>query len=171
MEKLKAFRAKIEVAVPSETEPQVKINEDVEPCILHSVPDCLSCRDTFGEPQEDNTDEGWLAHRLVFEKDYKGKDLMQRRDDPNDYVVIDPLARNKQAVEEEKEKRAQKVGVSEVFLNDGHKERERHSDHHRDSHRNSDRDQDRDRYRSRDYDRERYRDRERDRDHKDRRRY
>ncbi|CAG8739532.1 15016_t:CDS:1, partial [Cetraspora pellucida] len=39
---------------------------------------------------------------------YRGKDLMQRRDDPDDYVVIDPLERKKQAIEQNKEKRAQK---------------------------------------------------------------
>ncbi|CAG8502428.1 1502_t:CDS:2 [Funneliformis mosseae] len=174
LEKLKAFRAKIEVAVPSETETPVKTDEDAVLCILHSVPNCLSCRDTFGEPQQDETDEGWLAHRLVFEKDHKGKDLMQRRDDPNDFIVIDPLARKKQAVEEEREKNAQKGGISEVFIKDRRRERERHSDHHKDSHHNSNRDQDRSRYRSKDskdYDREKYLDRERDRDRRDRRRY
>ncbi|CAG8436127.1 13451_t:CDS:2, partial [Rhizophagus irregularis] len=86
LEKLKSFLTKIEAAVPSETEPPLKTEEDAEPCLLHSVPNCLSCRDTFGESKTDETDEGWLAHRLVFEKDHKGKDLMQRRDDPNDYV-------------------------------------------------------------------------------------
>lgn len=174
MEKLKAFRAKIEVAVPSETETPVKTDEDAVLCILHSVPNCLSCRDTFGEPQQDETDEGWLAHRLVFEKDHKGKDLMQRRDDPNDFIVIDPLARKKQAVEEEREKNAQKGGISEVFIKDRRRERERHFDHHKDSHHDSNRDQDRSRYRSKDskdYDREKYLDRERDRDRRDRRRY
>ncbi|CAB4443115.1 unnamed protein product [Rhizophagus irregularis] len=126
---------KDKTAVPSETEPPLKTEEDAEPCLLHSVPNCLSCRDTFGESKNDETDEGWLAHRLVFEKDHKGKDLMQRRDDPNDYVVIDPLARKKQAVEEEKEKKAQKGGISEVFTKDRHIDRERHSERYRDSHR------------------------------------
>ena len=154
MEKLKAFRAKIEVAVPSETEPQLKAEGDVEFCHLHLVPNCLSCRDSFGESQKDDTDEGWLAHRLIFEKDHKGKDLMQRRDDPNDYVVIDPLARKKQAVEEEKEKRNQKSGISEVFMKNRQGERERHSERYR----GSDRSRDKDRDRNRDRDRYKYRD-------------
>lgn len=163
MEKLKSFLTKIEAAVPSETVPPLKTEEVAEPCLLHSVPNCLSCQDTFGESKNDETDEGWLAHRLVFEKDHKGKDLMARRDDPNDYVVIDPLARKKQAVEEEKEKRAQKSGISEVFTKDRHIDRERHSERYRDSHRDLNRDRgrgrdrDRDRYGSRDYDREKSR--------------
>jgi peptidyl-prolyl cis-trans isomerase SDCCAG10 len=170
LEKLNAFRTKIEVAVPSEAEPPLKTEEDIEPCLLHSVPNCLSCRDTFGESQKVDTDEGWLAHRLVFEKDHKGKDLMQRRDDPNDYVVIDPLARKKQAVEEEKVKRAQKGGISEVFTKDRYREREKHSERHRDSRRDSGRDRDRDPGRDRDRNPSRDRDRNRDRD-RDRDRY
>ncbi|RIA84533.1 cyclophilin-like domain-containing protein [Glomus cerebriforme] len=156
LEKLKAFLTKIETAVPSETEPPLITKEDAEPCLLHSVPNCLSCQDTFGKSQKDDTDEGWLAHQLVFEKDHKGKDLMQRRDDPNDYVVIDPLARKKQAVEEEREKRDQKGGINEVFVKSRHRERKRHSEHYNhDSGRNQSRGRGRntdpDRYRPRDY--------------------
>ncbi|CAG8676390.1 12606_t:CDS:2, partial [Acaulospora morrowiae] len=112
LEKLKSFQSKLMVAEPTEDTP-ISIDEDAELCILHSVPNCLSCRDTFGQPDKEDTDEGWLSHRLIFEKDHKGKDLMQRRDDPNDYVVIDPLERKKQAIEQEKEKRAQKGKISE----------------------------------------------------------
>ncbi|CAG8510451.1 3534_t:CDS:2, partial [Racocetra fulgida] len=107
-EKLKNFQSKLFTADPEDDKP-VTISENAELCMLHSVPNCLSCRDTFGQPQTEDTDEGWLSHRLVFEKDYRGKDLMQRRDDPDDYIVIDPLERKKQAIEQNKEKRAQKM--------------------------------------------------------------
>ncbi|CAG8648117.1 12018_t:CDS:2, partial [Cetraspora pellucida] len=108
LKKLKDFQSKLFTADPKDDKP-VTISENAELCILHSVPNCLSCQDTFGQPQTEDTDEGWLSHRLVFEKDYRGKDLMQRRDDPDDYVVIDPLERKKQAIEQNKEKRAQKT--------------------------------------------------------------
>ncbi|CAG8532359.1 3095_t:CDS:2 [Ambispora gerdemannii] len=116
--KLRAFQHKIDTAPPEKPlvdQEKLKENDD-EPCTLHSVPNCQSCRDTFGQSQNDLTDEGWLSHQLVFEKDHRGKDLMQRRDDPDDFIVIDPLARKQQAFEEEKKKRAQKSGrISEVF--------------------------------------------------------
>lgn len=148
-------------------EPSVEVpieKEKGEPCILHSVPNCLSCRDTFGQQEKEDTDEGWLAHRLVFEKDYKGKDLMQRKDDPDDYLVIDPLERKKEAFKQEKEKRAQKSSISEVFIK---RDRDRDpKDRHRDRRSNM---YEGDRYRTdkgydRDRDRERGRDRDRDRD-------
>ncbi|CAG8442080.1 8044_t:CDS:10 [Ambispora leptoticha] len=115
--KLRAFQHKIDTAPPENPlVDQETVNGSDEPCTLHSVPNCQSCRDTFGQSQNDLTDEGWLSHQLVFEKDHKGKDLMQRRDDPDDFIVIDPLARKQQAFEEEKKKRAQKSGkISEVF--------------------------------------------------------
>ncbi|KAF0531184.1 cyclophilin-like protein [Gigaspora margarita] len=142
LKKLKDFQSKLFTADPEDDKP-VTINEDAELCILHSVPNCLSCRDTFGQPQAEDTDEGWLSHRLVFEKDYRGKDLMQRRDDPDDYVVIDPLERKKQAIEEEKEKRVQKSRAGDAFNKDNKrewdKERNRDSYHHREADQNRDR--------------------------------
>src|SRR5438270_372469 len=104
---LTAFRSKLVAAPPQQPSQPESSTEDAELCTLHSVPNCLSCQDTFGQAQDDVTDEGWLSHQLVFEKDHKGKDLMRRRDDPNDFIVIDPLARKQQAIEEEKEKRTQ----------------------------------------------------------------
>ncbi|RHZ89882.1 hypothetical protein Glove_9g107 [Diversispora epigaea] len=157
--KLQSFKTKIMVTEPSVEEP-TEGKDEGELCVLHSVPNCLSCRDTFGQPKEEDTDEGWLTHRLVFVKDYLGKDLMQRRDDPDDYIVIDPLERKKEAFKQEKEKRAKNNSISEVFT-----KRDRDRDQHRDS-------KDRyvyesDRYRNdkgHDHDRDRNRDRERDRD-------
>ncbi|KAG9301675.1 hypothetical protein G9A89_016746 [Geosiphon pyriformis] len=128
---LRAFKTKLDAA-PVEQPSKREVSKEAELCVLHSVPDCLSCRDTFGESQNDISDEGWFSHQLVFEKDYKGKDLMQRRDDPDDFIVIDPLARKQQAIEEEKEKRAQKAGrVSEIFTksNRSHDYRERRKEY------------------------------------------
>ncbi|CAG8460498.1 15346_t:CDS:2, partial [Dentiscutata heterogama] len=146
LKKLKDFQSKLFTADPEDDKP-VTINESAELCMLHSVPNCLSCRDTFGQPQAEDTDEGWLSHRLVFEKDYRGKDLMQKRDDPDDYVVIDPLERKKQAIEQEKEKRAQKSKVGDAFNKDN--KREWDKERHRDSYHHKETDQNRDRHGSR----------------------
>ncbi|CAG8499877.1 11641_t:CDS:2 [Paraglomus brasilianum] len=115
LERLRGFQQKLHTVAAEDTIILSSQPEDTEPCSLHSVPNCLSCRDTFGQSNATDTDEGWLSHQLVFEKDYKGKDLMQRRDDPNDYVVIDPLERKKQAIEEQREKRAQRSDIGEAF--------------------------------------------------------
>nr|CAG8469685.1 5942_t:CDS:10 [Entrophospora candida] len=163
LEKLKAFQDKLDSVLPSEENLKKKV-EEVNLCLLHSVPDCLSCRDTFGEHKEEETDEGWLSHLLVFEKDLKGKDLMQRRDDPDDYVVIDPRVRKKQAVEDVKAKRSQSNNISDVFHKDNHKRSSRDHD--------KDRNQDADRYnkarkfddKEQDYSKSRYKESDRDRD-------
>ncbi|CAG8553827.1 5889_t:CDS:2, partial [Paraglomus occultum] len=115
LERLRGFQEKLHTVVAEDTVILPLQPDDTELCSLHSVPNCLSCRDTFGQSKATDTDEGWLSHKLVFEKDYKGKDLMQRRDDPNDYVVIDPLERKKQAIEEQREKRAQRNDIGEAF--------------------------------------------------------
>lgn len=74
------------------------------------------------------SDKGWMAHKLVFEKDHKGKDLMQRTESVDDYVVIDPLARKAQAEKEEREKRRDKEErVGQAFRK---RERERDDDRH-----------------------------------------
>ncbi|CAG8591717.1 1209_t:CDS:10, partial [Diversispora eburnea] len=109
--KLQSFKTKIMITEPNVEEP-TEGKDEGEPCVLHSVPNCLSCRDTFGQPKEEDTDEGWLTHRLVFVKDYMGKDLMQKRDDPDDYIVIDPLERKKEAFKQEKEKRAKNNSIN-----------------------------------------------------------
>jgi peptidyl-prolyl cis-trans isomerase SDCCAG10 len=58
-------------------------------CKLHSVADCKSCKDTFGE-NEEASEEGWLSHKLKFEVESGIK-----RDDPNELMVIDPRKHNK----------------------------------------------------------------------------
>ncbi|KAF9320942.1 hypothetical protein BG003_004224 [Podila horticola] len=120
LEKLSAFERKVSVmAREPEPNPAPKKN-DAPPCKIHGVPSCESCQDTVtpkskskrkqsgsdgeeenerepgeegeGEDSDDN-DIGWMQHKLVFEKDLKGKEvsLSAKRDDVNDYIVIDPL--------------------------------------------------------------------------------
>ncbi|KAL6008087.1 cytochrome P450 monooxygenase 57 [Asimina triloba] len=45
------------------------------------------------EPNNDNEEDesGWTAHPLKFVPDLASKDAMARKDDPNEYVVHDPL--------------------------------------------------------------------------------
>ncbi|KAF9300784.1 hypothetical protein BGZ74_007515 [Mortierella antarctica] len=120
LEKLSAFERKVSVmAREPEPNPAPKKN-DAPPCKIHGVPSCESCKDTVtpkskskrkqsgsdgeedkekeqGEEDEgddsDDNDIGWMQHKLMFEKDLKGKEvsLSAKRDDVNDYIVIDPL--------------------------------------------------------------------------------
>ncbi|KAF7732484.1 Peptidyl-prolyl isomerase cwc27 [Apophysomyces ossiformis] len=97
LRKLLAFQKKLSTAAPGSKKEEKK-EEPI--CKLHEIPGCESCFDTTKNPAEEQTDEGWLAHSLVFEKDLKGKDLMQRREAVEDYVVIDPREREAQAMME-----------------------------------------------------------------------
>ncbi|ORX98488.1 hypothetical protein K493DRAFT_6865 [Basidiobolus meristosporus CBS 931.73] len=130
--KLSAFTNKLWSTPVEEAKSKEELEKELEShlCTLHSVPHCLSCNDTFGQ-KEVETDEGWLGHQLVFTKDHKGKDLMQRKDDINDYVVIDPRVRKEQAMEEDKRKREQKKGISKVFRSDSRRRDDRESDRYR----------------------------------------
>ncbi|XP_020256567.1 peptidyl-prolyl cis-trans isomerase CYP57-like [Asparagus officinalis] len=40
---------------------------------------------------DEDDESGWISNRLTFVRDHSGKDDMTRRDDPNEYVVLDPL--------------------------------------------------------------------------------
>ena len=82
-----------------------------------------------------------MAHKLVFGKDLKGKDLMQRKDNVDDYVVIDPRQRGAQAAADELEKRQK---AKEKRLGEAFRKRDRDEPRH-----------DRDRYRDRDHERRR----------------
>jgi peptidyl-prolyl cis-trans isomerase SDCCAG10 len=118
------------------------------PCKLHDIPGCESCHDTVADTSLENDDpDNWMAHKLVFDKDLKGKDLLQRKETVDDYVVLDP--RDKDMMAKQKQ-----------YDHDNSKKRGSHrnddSDRKR-SHRDDDR-----RYRSRDDDRKRSR---RDDDH------
>ncbi|KAI8332252.1 cyclophilin-like domain-containing protein [Chlamydoabsidia padenii] len=85
--KLMAFQNKISSA--KEAAPLVK--KESAPCKLHGIPNCESCYDTIDDTSLDNDDpNNWMAHKLVFDKDLKGKDLLQRKETVDDYVVLDP---------------------------------------------------------------------------------
>ncbi|KAF9324568.1 hypothetical protein BG006_000407 [Podila minutissima] len=114
LEKLSAFERKVSVmAREPEPNPAPKKN-DAPPCKIHGVPSCESFtpkskrkqsgsdgeedkEKELGEEDEgddsDDNDIGWMQHKLMFEKDLKGKEvsLSAKRDDVNDYIVIDPL--------------------------------------------------------------------------------
>ncbi|KAF9163505.1 Peptidyl-prolyl isomerase cwc27 [Actinomortierella ambigua] len=96
-----------------------KKKEDGKPCELHGILGCESCQDSVGkamkkqrrkearlagetlegdeaisndDDDDDDDDQGWMSHKLVFEKD-PSKDGRKggRSDNLDDYVVIDPL--------------------------------------------------------------------------------
>lgn len=119
LKKLSAFEAKVfSSAREPELNPTPKRN-DGPPCEIHGIPSCESCYDTTqkkkrkpdaveedaakevgmevdgeeGQVDDSDDDLGWMQHKLVFEKDLKGKEvsLSAKRDDINDYIVIDPL--------------------------------------------------------------------------------
>lgn len=96
-----AFQKKISTAKPESTSADKK---EQKICKLHDIPNCESCFDLSGE-LDDETDDGWISHKLVFDKDLKGKDLMQRKETVDDYVVIDPRDREAKAKQEEYEKK------------------------------------------------------------------
>jgi peptidyl-prolyl cis-trans isomerase SDCCAG10 len=79
-------------------------------CALHSVSNCESCRaDALMPAEEEEVDEtNWMDTVLRFEKDTKGKDLMRRRDNVDDYVVIDPRVKKLQDQRKEEELRQRK---------------------------------------------------------------
>ncbi|KAI9319666.1 cyclophilin-like domain-containing protein [Dichotomocladium elegans] len=100
--KLLSFQKKLTAAEP---EVEHSRKEERPPCKLHLIPDCESCYDTSQDQRADENDDGWMSHKLIFEKDKKGKDLMQRTESVDDYVVIDPRARQNQVEQEERDKR------------------------------------------------------------------
>ncbi|GAA5803359.1 Peptidyl-prolyl isomerase cwc27 [Helicostylum pulchrum] len=100
-EKLMAFTSKLSKAKPESNSSEKK---ETKICKLHDIPNCESCFDVTGM-EIDDTDDGWISHKLVFDKDLKGKDLMQRRETVDDYVVIDPRDREAKAKQEEFDKK------------------------------------------------------------------
>lgn len=96
-----AFTSKLSKAKPESNSSEKK---ETKICKLHDIPNCESCFDITGM-EIDDTDDGWISHKLVFDKDLKGKDLMQRRETVDDYVVIDPRDREAKAKQEEFEKK------------------------------------------------------------------
>jgi len=78
MDMLASFQKKIRSAEKKEEE-----EEEGEACALHSLVNCKSCKDTFGQ-KDTSTDQGWLAHELSFKRDVIDANL--RRDDVEDLV-------------------------------------------------------------------------------------
>ncbi|CEP11656.1 hypothetical protein [Parasitella parasitica] len=122
--KLMAFKEKISSAKPEST-PTTKKEQKV--CQLHDIPNCESCFDASMLQDDEVTDDGWISHQLVFDKDLKGKDLMQRKETVDDYVVIDPRDREAKAKQEEFDrKRSTKSKIAPAFRNsDRDRDRER----------------------------------------------
>ncbi|KAF9572302.1 Peptidyl-prolyl isomerase cwc27 [Mortierella alpina] len=146
LEKLSAFEAKVfSSAKEPEPNPAPKKN-DAPPCQIHGIPSCESCQDTtvkkrkkatrtsddedneidnngdegIDDDNDSDNDIGWMQHKLVFEKDLKGKDvsLSSKRDDINDYIVIDPLnkaASTTASLEMEKRKKMDKIKRNNQF--------------------------------------------------------
>ncbi|KAF9360738.1 Peptidyl-prolyl isomerase cwc27 [Mortierella sp. AD094] len=144
LEELSTFEAKVfSSAREAEPNPAPKRN-DGPPCEIHGIPSCESCQDTIskkaktkkatsddeegggedGEVESDSdNDIGWMQHKLVFEKDLKGKEvsLSAKKDDADDYIVIDPLnkaASTTAALAIEQQKRLDKIRKEKRFSSD-----------------------------------------------------
>ncbi|KAG2235834.1 hypothetical protein INT48_003946 [Thamnidium elegans] len=129
-EKLMAFTSKLSKAKPESNSSEKK---EAKICKLHDIPNCESCFDVT-DIEVDDTDDGWISHKLVFDKDLKGKDLMQRRETVDDYVVIDPRDREAKAKQEEFEKKRHlKSKVGHAFRRED--DRKHHDNKRRDDRR------------------------------------
>jgi peptidyl-prolyl cis-trans isomerase SDCCAG10 len=108
-----SFQKKLSSAGPEKADTN---KQEKATCKLHDIPGCESCHDTTLNPDDDVSDQDWISHKLVFDKDLKGKDLMQRKETVDDYVVIDPREREAKVKQEEYEKkRNQKSKVGPAF--------------------------------------------------------
>ncbi|KAF2094989.1 cyclophilin-like protein [Rhizodiscina lignyota] len=85
-------------------------DEEAALCDLHFIANCQSCTKWDKQDNgvdEDDTDKGWMSHKLTFAKDRLGKDLEWKRKNEEELVVIDPLEKSerlKQRDRQEKEK-------------------------------------------------------------------
>lgn len=127
---LRAFQSKLESA-PAEKEsskdiplPDVEtkssVNEDEDDeaalCDLHFIANCQSCKswDDHGhasDPEEDETDRGWMSHALSFKADKLGKDLSYRKKAEDELIVIDPREKARTLKEEKKAEREARSGA------------------------------------------------------------
>lgn len=74
--------------------PSVEPRKQLDICKLHGLVGCESCRSTFGGPTgSEETEEGWLIHRLVFDKEAGYREM---RADLDQLKVIDPRDRIEQ---------------------------------------------------------------------------
>ncbi len=102
LSRLDSFRSKLRQSNPDSSsdkqEIQSKDNKanELEPCSLHSIPNCASCHSIVTN-EDDYIADDWMTHALRFEKDLTGKDLLdpkqRRMDNVEELVVIDPRAR------------------------------------------------------------------------------
>ena len=62
--KFQAFQSKL-MSADSTAVSESNTNEQEKVCDIHGIPNCESCFDTFGPQGDEETDEGWMAHKLV----------------------------------------------------------------------------------------------------------
>jgi peptidyl-prolyl cis-trans isomerase SDCCAG10 len=62
-------------------------DEEARLCTVHRVLDCASCNKAEENVEEEETDEGWKDHALVFKKDTRANVYEAKIDD---YSFIDP---------------------------------------------------------------------------------
>ena len=96
-EKLKKTSA--DLPITSALSQKVEPAKRMDICKLHGLVGCESCRDTFGlkEQQDGGGEEGWLMHRLVFDREAGYREL---RGDLDQLKVIDPRERTEQFANE-----------------------------------------------------------------------
>ena len=72
-------------------------DEEANLCALHFIPNCQSCSkwDEEEANEEDDLDDGWMGHKLTFEKDRLGKDLEWKKKN-EELSVYDPKEREKE---------------------------------------------------------------------------
>ncbi|EXJ93396.1 hypothetical protein A1O1_01788 [Capronia coronata CBS 617.96] len=90
-------------AVVNSKPPPSAVADDEEAvlCDLHFIANCQSCSrwDQRGGADADSDDEAgreWMSHSLSFAKDRLGKDLMWKKKNEEDLVVIDPREKEKE---------------------------------------------------------------------------
>ncbi|KAL1996670.1 hypothetical protein VTN49DRAFT_7535 [Thermomyces lanuginosus] len=92
--------------------------EEPQPCDLHFIVNCQSCRDTFtanadnADGEDDANDTSWMTHRLTFGKDTLGKDLNWKKthhaeEELDSLMVIDPREKEKEIREAKRREKQQ----------------------------------------------------------------
>lgn len=103
-------------------------------CDLHFIPNCKSCNwhDTAEGQEEDEKAVDWMSHKLTFEKDRLGKDLMWKKKNEEELVVIDTREKTKDILHDERKKKDERRGKrTQAFRQDGHHARDRDRDRDR----------------------------------------
>lgn len=101
---LNTFRDKLKTTDSERVDPcrlpAVAPKKQLDICKLHGLVGCESCRDTFGGSRGgEESEEGWLMHRLVFDKDAGYREM---RADLDQLKVIDPRDRLEDFVNKKK---------------------------------------------------------------------